>query len=437
MPAYRRWTVCSLLSLVLGVGGCGDRGETPQGNARPSETSGQPSPPEAPAGDAASLEPPRALDEAAIARAMERGRAYLVSRQDASGAFGEQAAGGVDAGYTAMAVMGLAGSLPRNEVRSYEPIRNATAWLVRQQKENGSIWDKPVYANYHTSTAIGALAATKFAEHAAVQAKARAYLLSTQITGDESDPSYGGFPYKQEVTGSPADLSNLQMAAQALHDDGGVERDNPVWARMQHYLRRVQNSSETNDWTAQVEVGGEMREVVPGDDGGAFYNPGAVAQDFKADLVQRSDGRYEPRSYGSMSYALLKCLLFAGVPANDPRIERVVQWIGRHWTVERNPGFEAASDPEKAGRNGWFYYLYTAARALSEYEAAKGEAFVVRDAEGRAHDWRAEIAALLLRIQAEDGSWRNELSERWDEGSKVLATSYALQTLAYVTKRLP
>ena len=138
-----------------------------------------------------------------------------------------------------------------------------------------------------------------------------------------------------------------------------------------------------------------------------------------------------------MSYALLSCLVFAGVPAEDPRVQRVVTWLSQHWTLERNPGFEHLDDGEKQGQQGWFYYVATAARALSAYEALTGQTLEIRDQQGRPHDWREEMIDTLLARQADDGSWRNEKAERWDEGSKVLATSFALQTLGYLTRQLP
>ena len=115
----------------------------------------------------------------------------------------------------------------------------------------------------------------------------------------------------------------------------------------------------------------------------------------------------------------------------------VVKWISDHWTVEKNPGFEGAKDPEKASQQGFYYYLYTAARALAEYEQASGKPLTVKDADGRTHNWRKQMVTKLLSLQGDDGSWRNDRAERWNEGAKVLATSYALQSLAFITGRLP
>lgn len=443
MVATSRLVHATVLALGVLLAGCGTPDDTPSppaggsGDGVAAGASGAGGGAEA-SGATEGLAVTGAIDAEGVSAALASGKAFLLASQDATtGGWGDPTAGiPVNAGYTGMAALGLIGATPRAEVRAAEPIRRALTYLTSFQQENGAVVQDPKMTNYFTSVTVGALAAARMPEFADAQARGRAYLVGSQIRTDETDPSYGGFPYKQAITGSPADLSNLQIAAQALHD-AGLPADDPTWTRMQRYLKRVQNSSESNDWSGEVEVDGVVREVVPGDDGGGYYNPGVAPGDFKANLVKRSDGRYEPRSYGSMSYALLKCLLFSGVPVEDPRVERVVQWIGDNWTLDRNPGFEGADDAEKSGQKGLYYYLYTAARALADYERAKGGVVVVRDAEGRPHAWRSEIAARILALQAADGSWRNERDDSWDEGSKVLATSYALQTLALLTNRLP
>ena len=102
-------------------------------------------------------------------------------------------------------------------------------------------------------------------------------------------------------------------------------------------------------------------------------------------MVKRSDGKWELRSYGSMTYAVLKLLLFAGIPADDPRVKGVVHWIANNWTVERNPGFEGSEDPEKMSQQGMYYFLYTATRALAAYEQSTGAPLIVKRADGREH----------------------------------------------------
>ena len=114
--------------------------------------------------------------------------------------------------------------------------------------------------------------------------------------------------------------------------------------------------------------------------------------------------------------------LFAGLPKTDPRVQAAFEWMRKNWTLEENPGFDTAKDP-RAGYQGYFYYLHTAARTLRLFGEEK-----LKDASGASHDWRGEIAARLLSLQKADGSWVNDV-DRWWEGQPSLVTSYALLTL--------
>lgn len=366
-----------------------------------------------------------------VADAQKKGSAYLRGQQGDKGGFGDneiKLPGNV--AYTAMAVTALVGSQDSGAAAKDEAITKGLTFLQGFQQENGSIVDNPKVTNYATAASISALAAARRTDFRSVQAKAVAYLEGSQIAGDAGDPSYGGFPYKQHL-GQSADASNALIATNAL-DEAGLAKDSEVRKRVGTYVSKILNNSEANTGETVVEVDGEKRTVVSGVDMGAFYRPG----ESKAGMVKRSDGKWEFKSYGSMTYAALKLMMFAGVSPKDPRVQGVVTWISNHWTLERNPGFENAEEPVKAGQQGMYYYLYTVTRALSAYEQAAGKPLVVSDADGRTHNWRAEVAATLLQRQADDGSWRNEIAERWEEGSKTLATSFAMQTLAYLTGRL-
>lgn len=378
--------------------------------------------------------PAKPKDDSAVAAAMAKGRAYLLKAQDKSGAWGDpeiRIPG--NSGYTAMAVIGLLASTPRENWRTDKPILDGLAYMASKQGENGAITENPRFTNYFTSVAVGAWALSRNATFIKNKVSGRDYIVSTQVDTEAESPSYGGFGYRPGGGGRmPADLSNTSMAAQAIKD-ADLPKDHEAWKRLEAYLKRVQNSSEVNQHTSKTKIGEEEVDVASGNDGGAGYYPGGSSAGYK----KRADGKYEPRSYGSMSYALLKCLVFAGVPADDPRMKRVIEYISRNWTVDRNPGFEHMANAEKQGQQGWYYYITTAARALREYEKHTGKALVITDAQGRKHDWRKEVVGALLKRQAEDGTWSNKHAQRWDEGSKVLATSFALQALGWATERLP
>jgi len=422
-----RMPTLGLLLLALPLVACGGREQAPaDGQVRPREAP-------APAGDAKGV--PRdaqtpAAKEAAQA-ALAKGAALLRSLQGEDGSFGDpelKMPGNV--GYTAMALAALAGATPREQRTTDASLGKALAFIAKHQQADGSIWDNERFVTYQTSAAISALSMVRRPELAAVQAKARDFLASTQIQGSAEDPSFGGFPYKSKQP-QAADLSNLQFAADALAR-AGLPADHPVWLRIQSYLKRVQNRSEGNVLELVAEIEGEPVTIVAGNDGGAGYAP----DQSKAGVVKRSDGKVELRSYGSMTYALLKCLILSGVDPADPRVVAALGWITKSWTLERNPGFEQAKDPALAGQQGLYYYYFTLARTLSLYEKVTKKPLGVADAEGRAHDWRAELAARLVSLQSPDGGWKNEKAERWDEGSRTLATAYALQSLALALGQL-
>ena len=42
------------------------------------------------------------------------------------------------------------------------------------------------------------------------------------------------------------------------------------------------------------------------------------------------DGRRMIRSYGSMTYAGLKSMMYAGLTKDDPRVKAATEWISKH-----------------------------------------------------------------------------------------------------------
>jgi len=315
-------------------------------------------------------------------------------------------------GISALAARALLGS-SRKEVRALAvPI---LAQLVQLQKENGAIHaDRlPVYV---TSVAIGALSAGKREADQTVIDKAANYLRAVQTDGDEgyseSDKFYGGIGYGGDLR---PDLSNLQYALQALKDSGAKE-DDPAFQRAIKFLERSQNNSEVN--TAEYkDTDGKV--VVSGDDGGGIYYPG----NSQAGYETNADGTVIARSYGSMTYALLKCYIFAGLDLTDSRVAKAMTWIERHYTLEVNPGFDTLRDP-RASMQGLYYYYLSMAQALQ----ASGKKMVVTP-DGKKHNWRVEMQHKMAELQRKDGSWVNQDAPRWWEGNEVLCTAYALDAL--------
>lgn len=358
------------------------------------------------------LPPFSAADHTQTEDALKRGALYLLAVSEA-GRWGPP--GEPEAGLSAM-VLGALQALPEPRPEHVQKaIDDGLAWLVSLQDEDGSIHDGKL-KNYITSAAILALAKSGREESAPVIAKARDYLIRLQADeGDgysEGDRYYGGIGYGGDER---PDLSNLQMALEAL-DAAGLESSDEAFQRALKFLERTQNRSESND----TEIASGKGTIKSGDDGGAGYAPG----DSKAGFDTLPDGTRVPRSYGSMTYALLKGYLFAGLPKDDPRMQGAWKWVTGNYTLDVNPGFEKSDDPD-AAYQGLFYYFLTMAKALDLY----GQEVVV-DGEGVEHAWRAELCGRLIAMQSKaDGSWVNHNSPRWWEGNPTLATAYAMLTL--------
>jgi len=355
---------------------------------------------------------PEAADAAKVAAAIDRGARYLVTQADA-GKFGAQ--GRPDGGLTAMAIGALiAAPTPRaKEVQA--TIDAGIAWLLMLQKPDGSIHDGK-NANYTTSAVILALVRNGNPEHKPIIEKARDWLIGLQVGEEDGystdDPYYGGIGYGSSER---PDLSNLQFALEALAASG-LPKEDPAFQRALKFLQRCQNRSESND--IQIPDGGKV--IVSGDDGGAAYMPG---QSF-AGTIELEGGQVVPRSYGSMTYALLKGYIFAGLPKEDPRMKAAWEWVSKNWTLDVNPGFQAGPDPT-AAYQGLFYYFHTMAKALDLYGSEE-----VVDAQGKPHAWRQELAGRMLGlVRKTDGAWTNANSSRWQEANPVLGTAYALLTL--------
>ena len=366
------------------------------------------------AAEQASLLPPfDDADRQSTVTSMRKGALFLIAVSE-DGKWG--APGRPEAGLTAMAIGALLALPEPRPEEVQEVIDDGLDWLASLQDEDGSIHDGKL-KNYITSAAILALVAGGKEKHAPVIEKARRFLIALQADEgegySEGDLYYGGIGYGMDER---PDLSNLQMALEALAA-AGTEPEDESFRRALKFLERVQNRSESNDVKLEGEDGAVIRA---GDDGGASYMPG----DSKAGFAVLADGTKVPRSYGSMTYALLKGFIFAGLSKDDPRMVAAWNWIQKNYTLDVNPGFEASEDPT-ASYQGLFYYFHTMAKALDLY----GEELVV-DGAGVKHPWRKQLCGRLIAMQRkDDGSWLNENAPRWWEGNPVLATSYALLIL--------
>ncbi len=192
---------------------------------------------------------------------------------------------------------------------------------------------------------------------------------------------------------------------EALHQSG-LSDDDPVYRKAMVFVSRCQMLDATND----------QPFVTGSDDGGFVYTPVGGGESKAGTIVV--EGKPRLRSYGSMTYAGFKSMLYARVDRDDVRIQRAMDWIRRHFTLDHNPNMPGAQS-----RQGLYYYYHVFARALQAW----GEE-TIKDAQGVPHRWRAELCEELLARQRDDASWVNE-EDRWYEGNPHLVTAYAVLAL--------
>lgn len=273
-----------------------------------------------------------------------------------------------------------------------------------KQPDGGLYLPKSNHANYETSIVMLAFAAAnKDGRYDATLKAAEKFVRELQWDEsekiDKTDPKYGGQGYGQSK--DRPDLSNTMFFLEALQATG-AKADDPAVQKALVFLSRCQNlESEFNTTAPASKV----------NDGGFYYTPALGGQ---SPAGKTDDGGL--RSYGNMTYAGLKSMIYAGLEPDDKRVKAATEWVQKFYTVKENPGM---------GQNGVYYYYQVFAKALTAVGDDK-----VKDAEGKEHDWRKELAEHLFSIQKDNGSWVNTAA-RWYEGNPNLVTAYTLIALHY------
>jgi squalene-hopene/tetraprenyl-beta-curcumene cyclase len=332
---------------------------------------------------------------------MERGVAFLRTRQDAKGGWSTQR----EPGITALVVTAL---LRSGQVAPGDPaVTKALVYLEGFIGSNGGLSEAP-HANYSTSIAIMAFQEANLNGRYDRIIKAGQHFLKT-MQWDEGegktrdDAFYGGAGYGG--SNSRPDLSNTSFFIEALRETG-LPADDPNLQKAIIFVSRCQNlKSEFNDqvWAAKIN------------DGGFIYTAANGGQ-----TMAGSDAGGGLRSYASMTYAGLKSMIYAGLTRDDPRVKAALTYIMQHYTLDENPGL---------GQQGLYYYYHTFAKTMAALDHP-----TLTDLKGVSHDWKAELVAALAIRQQREGAWVNP-ADRFMEGDPNLVTAYALLALAYTRPR--
>ena len=331
-----------------------------------------------------------------LAEMQKKALQFLQVTQDASGSWTTPESVGITGLVTSALVQ--SGLPPEDPV-----VAKGLKFLVGMQQPTGGIHAPASrHQNYETCIAMMTLAqAGRDGRYDAQISKARQFLRDLQWDAGEgietSDGAYGGAGYDSKQR---PDMSNTQFLLEALQQSG-VPADDPAMQKALIFISRAQNLESpynTMPWSGRTN------------DGGFIYTP-AKGGESKAGVTE--NGGHS--SYGSMTYAGLKSMIYAGLKKDDPRVAAATQWIRKNYTLKENPGM---------GQQGLFYYFQTMARTMNVLEVQQFE-----DASGHLHDWKAELTARLKELQQPNGSWTN-LADRWYEGDPNLVTAYCLIALA-------
>ncbi len=338
------------------------------------------------------------VDLAAYRQAVDRAVEFLRTKAQApDGSYASFAGPGV----TAVVTTGLL----RNGVAPNDPlVAKSLKHLEGMVRPDGGIYQaKSLYRNYETCLAVMCFAeANRDGRYDKLLKAADKFLKNEQWDDgegyDKSSAYYGGAGYGKHER---PDLSNTQFLVEALRSIGHGP-DDPAIQRALVFVSRCQNFESEHNTTGLA---------AKNPDGGFYYTAAAGGESQAGKLPNGG-----LRSYGSMTYAGLKSMIFAGVGPDDPRVKAALAWIRKNYDVKSNPGI---------GNAGLYYYYHTFAKALDAMKLDR-----VEDEQGVQHDWRQDLFAELLRRQRPDGSWINE-NARWLEGEPSLVTGYVLLTLAY------
>lgn len=337
-------------------------------------------------------------DAVALKAARQKAIDFLKTSQSEDGSWTSAEAPGI----TGLVTYGLlSGGAKPDDPTVAKAIKHLLTFV---QSDGGIYFSKGSQKSYETAIAMMVFAAAnRGGEYDKLLADAGKYARGLQWDEtektDKADIKYGGIGYGR--TGDRPDLSNTVFFLEALQATG-AKKDDPAVQKALVFLSRCQNlETENNTTPFATKV----------NDGGFYYTPAAGGQS-----VAGTDENGGLRSYGSMTYAGLKSMIYAGLTPDDDRVKAASSWIKKHYTVSENPGL---------GTTGVFYYHQMFAKTMAILNVDLFE-----DANGQKHDWRKELAGHLIGTQQSNGSWVN-MTPRFMEGDPNLATAYVLMTLKY------
>lgn len=335
--------------------------------------------------------------------AIDRSLDWLVANQKENGAWSNDQ-------FPALTALAAWSLIRADQPQRAASVAKAIGFLKSCVQPDGGIYHSVAgvkgggLSNYNTAICMTTLHAANDPSLTRIILDARAYVAKGQHRGD--DVYNGGFGYDQSTDRPYTDLMNTLYSVEAMRYTEGLEDQRPAgearpevdWRSAAKFIEKMQNTPEAGK----------------ADEGGFFYKPG----ESKAGTTTNANGTVVFRSYGSMTYAGMLALVYAGVDRDDPRIRSAFDWASRHWSLDENPGM---------GMEGYYFFFNVLVRSLNAY----GADYIPRDGQP-AVNWRREVAARLLSEQTIEptgqGFWLNKAGRYW-ESDPVLVTAYTLLSL--------
>lgn len=315
------------------------------------------------------------ITESDVNRAIDKGRSYLIRRQNSRGDW-DGLAGQHQVGMTALCTLALisAGQPPDSE-----PIQKALEYL--RKVEAGQ-------QTYTESLLVMALCAAGFEVD---RTRIREHVTELERLQLKEGDSNGGWDYGfgQGATGS-ADNSNAQFALLALHEAErrGIEVKDSTWRRALMY------------WQKQQLASGAWRYKEGYDETGSMTSAGLASLIIASGEVAEADARV-------VDGQVVCC---GNQEAISP-VEKGLDWLAKHFSVRTNP--HAGRGGQVGGGLQWhYYYLY----GLERVGRMSGRRFIGK------HDWYREGAEFLIAEQDKiGGAWPSGIGGLTSEAQSAFA----------------
>ena len=327
--------------------------------------------------------------EKRLRESLVKAQAFLMKQQKPDGTFDP------NPGISALAATAILRQPGATHAQQLALVSKTLDALAKLAKPDGGIYEATI-PHYITAVSTTALVEGGRPQDKPIIERARGYLTKNLLDeGEGVSPNefwYGGMGYGATTRndGRRADMISLGYALEAMRESD-LPANDPTWQKAIAFLQRTQNNSETND------------QKWAGNDGGFVYYPG---------FSYHEDGG--TRSYGSVTYTGLMSYTWANLKKDDPRVQGVAKWLKANYTVDENPGM---------GQKTVYYYYMVFARALQTL----GEPTIV-DARGRSHNWREELGRKLLSLQFDGGFWVNSVPDEM-QNNRTLVTAFTMTAI--------